>query len=171
MAQIAKTGAEKAPTTNTASPAKPATDNVAELRRRAVDQAAEATRGTAERVENTARHGAETFQRAAGAAGEAQRELMQLSATGTTELGRMFVELASEQARQNFEMLKALTGAVDWNRFAKAVDWDQVRQIQSAYLRASVDRTARLTRRYLEVNQAVMTSAASATQRQAKKAA
>lgn len=168
MAQIAKTGAEKAPT---ASPAKPATDNVAELRQRAVDQAAEVTRGTAERVENTARHGAETFQRAAGAAGEAQRELMQLSAAGTNELGRMFVELASEQTRQNFETLQALSGAVDWNRFAKAVDWDQVRQIQSAYLRASVERSARLTQRYLEVSQAVMTSAASATQRQAKKAA
>ena len=168
MAQIAKTGADKAPT---ASSTKPATDNVAELRRRAVDQAAEATRGTAERVENTARHGAETFQRAAGAAGNAQRELTQLSAAGTTELGRMFVELASEQTRQNFEMLQALTGAVDWNRFAKAVDWDQVRQIQSAYLRASMERSAQLTRRYLEVSQAVMTSAASATQRQAKKAA
>ena len=83
----------------------------------------------------------------------------------------MFVELASEQTRQNFEMLKALTGAVDWNRFAKAVDWEQVLQIQSAYLRASLERSAQLTRRYLEVSQAVMTSAASATQRQAKKAA
>ena len=96
---------------------------------------------------------------------------MQLSAAGTTELGRMVVELASEQARQNLETLKALTGAVDWNRFAKAVDWQQVLQIQSAYLRASLERTARLTQRYLEVSQMVMTSAASAAQREAKKAA
>ena len=44
-------------------------------------------------------------------------------------------------------------------------------QIQSAYLRASLERTAQLTRRYLEVSQAVMTSAASTAQRQAKKAA
>ena len=83
----------------------------------------------------------------------------------------MFVELASEQARQNVETLKALSGAVDWNRFAKAVDWQQVLEIQSAYLRASLERAAQLTRRYLEVSQAVMTSAASTAQRQAKKAA
>jgi hypothetical protein len=51
------------------------------------------------------------------------------------------------------------------------VDWDRVFQIQSEYLRASLGRTARLTQSYLEVSQAVMTSAASAAQRQAKKAA
>ena len=171
MAQIAKTGADKAPSTHTASPAKPATSDVTELRRRAADQAAEATRGTAERAENAARDGAETVQRVAGAAREAQRELAQLSAAGTNELGRVFVELASEQARHNLETLKALTGAVDWSRVVKAVDWQQVLQIQGAYLRASVERAVRLNRRYLEVSQAVMTSAASATQRQAKKAA
>ena len=168
MAQIAKTGAEKASTT---SSAKSQTDNVAELRQRAVDQTAEVARDTAERAENAARHGAETVQRTAGAAREAQRELTQLSTAGTNELGRMFVELASEQARQNVETLKALSGAVDWNRFAKAVDWQQVLEIQSAYLRASLERAAQLTQRYLEVSQAVMTSAASTAQRQAKKAA
>ena len=83
----------------------------------------------------------------------------------------MFVELASEQARQNLETLKALSGAVDWNRFAKVVDWQQVLEIQSAYLRASLERAAQLTRRYVEVSQAVMTSAAATAQRQAKKAA
>ncbi len=166
MAQIARTGAEKAPNT-----AKSQADNVAELRRRAVDQTAEIARDTAERVAGTARHGAETAQRAADATGEAQRELTQLSTAGTTELGRMFVELASQQTQQNLETLKALSGAVDWNRFIKAVDWQQVLEIQSAYLRASLERTAQLTRRYVEVSQAVMTSAASATQRQANKAA
>ena len=45
----------------------------------------------------------------AGAAREAQRELTQLSTAGTNELGRMFVELASEQTRQNLETLKALS--------------------------------------------------------------
>ena len=79
----------------------------------------------------------------------------------------MFVELASEQARQNVETLRALSGAADWNWFIKAVDWQQVFEIQSAYL----ERTAQLTRRYVEVSQAVMTSAASTAQRQAKKAA
>jgi len=168
MAQIAKTGAEKA---SSAPTAKPEAGNVAELRQRAADQTAEVARGTAERAADAARHGAETVQRAAGAAGEAQRELAQLSTAGTTELGRMFVELAGEQARQNLETLQALSGAVDWNRFAKVVDWQQVLEIQGAYLRASLERTAQLTQRYLEVRRAVMASAASAAQRQAKKAA
>ena len=152
MAQIAKTGAEKASITPSA---KSQSDNVAELRQRAVDQTAEVARDTAEKAEHAARHGAETVQRAAG----------------TTELGRLFVELASEQARQNLETLQALSGAVDWNRFAKVVDWQQVLEIQGAYLRASLERTAQLTQRYLEVRRAVMASAASAAQRQAKKAA
>lgn len=168
MAQIAKTGAEKASTTPSA---KSPTDNVAELRQRAADQTAEVMHATAERAEHAARHGAETVQRAARAAGEAQRELTQLSAAGTSELGRLFVELAGEQARQNVKTLEALTGTVDWNRFAKTVDWQQVLEIQSAYLRASLERTTRLTRRYLEVSQAVMASAASTARRQAKKAA
>lgn len=167
MAQIAKTGAEKASTTT----AKPQTDNVAELRQRAVDQTAEVAHDTAEKVEGAARRGAETAQRAAGAAGAAQRELTQLSAAGTTELGRMVVELAGQQSQQNLETLKALSGAVDWNRFAKAVDWQQVFEIQSAYLRASLERTARLTQRYLEVSQTMMTSAAATARRQANKAA
>jgi hypothetical protein len=168
MAQIAKTGAEKASTTHSA---KSQTDNVAELRQHAADQTTTVVRATAERAETAARHGAETVQRAARVAGEAQRELTQLSAAGTSELGRMFVELTGEQARQNVETLRALSGTVDWNRFAKAVDWQQVLEIQSAYLRASLERTAQLTRRYLEVSQAVMASAASTAQRQAKKAA
>jgi len=153
MAQIARTGAEKAPTP---ASAKPATGNGAELPRRVVDQAAEVARGTAERAEDAARHDAESAQRAAA---------------GTTELGRAFVELASEQARHNLETLKALTGAVDWSRVVKAVDWQQVLQIQGAYLRASVERATRLNRHYLQASQALMTSAASAAQRPAKKAA
>ena len=54
--------------------------------------------------------------------------------------------------------LKAFTGAVDWG---------QVIQIQGEYLRASLARTARLTQRYLELGQAVMTSVSTA-QRQAR---
>ncbi len=168
MAQIAKTGAEKAPT---ASTVKTATDNVADLRGRAADQAGQAARDAGDRVEDAARRGAETVRRAADAASGAQRELAQRSVEGTSELGRVFVELASEQARHNVETLKALTGAVAWDRVAEAVDWQQVLQIQSAYLRASMERAVRLNRRYLEASQALVTSAASAARRQADKAA
>ncbi len=57
------------------------------------------------------------------------------------------------------------------NEVARAVDWDRVFRIQAEYLRASLERTAQLTRRYLEVSQAMTNSAVSAAQRQAKKAA
>jgi hypothetical protein len=155
MAQIATTGAERAPAT-----AQDATDNVAELRKRTVDQ-------VADRTEDMAR----TVQRAAGAVAEGEREVAHQAAAGATKLGRGFVDLAHEQTRHNLETLQALAGAVDWTRFAKAVDWDRVFQIQRAYLRASLERAARLTRGCLGAGQAVVTTpAASAAQRQAPKA-
>jgi hypothetical protein len=161
MAQIAKTEAKKAPDT-----AKGGTVNVTELRQRAADQGADVVHEAAERAEGMAHRGARTLQRMARAVGEVQP-----AAKGTTGFGRGFIDLANEQTRHNLATLKALTGTVDWDRAAKAVDWDQVFQIQGEHLRASLERTARLTQRYLELGQAVMTSAASAAQRQAKKAA
>jgi len=164
MAQIARTGAEKAPATGSDT-----TDNVAELRKRTAEQAADVAHEAAKRTEDMAR----TVQRAAGAVAEVEREVAHQAAAGTTKLGRAFIELANEQTRHNLETLQALSGAVDWTRFAKAaVDWDRVFEIQRAYLRASLERAARLTQSYLEISQAVVTtSAAAATQRQAQKAA
>jgi hypothetical protein len=163
MAQIAKTT-----TVGTTAPAQDTTDNVAELRKRTAQQGADVARDTTDRTEDMAR----TVQRAAGAAAEEEREVAHQAAAGTTKLGRAFIELANEQTRHNLETLKALSGAVDWTRFAKAVDWSRVFEIQRAYLRVSLERTARLTQRYLEVGQAVVTtSAADAAQRPAPKAA
>jgi hypothetical protein len=158
MAQIAKTEAKKAPDT-----AKNAAVYVTELRQRAADQGADVVHEAAERAEDVAHRGARTLQRIAGAVGEAQP-----SAEGMTVFGRGFIDLANEQTRHNLATLKALTGTVDWDRVAKAVDWDQVFQIQGEHLRASLERTARLTQRYLELGQAVTTSAASAARRQAR---
>jgi hypothetical protein len=42
-------------------------------------------------------------------------------------------------------------------------------QIQSEYLRVSLERAGQLTQRYLEVSQAVVTTAASVARREAKK--
>jgi hypothetical protein len=166
MAQTAKTGIDRA-----SDNAKDATDNVAELGKRAVDQANETTREVADRSEDLARRGAQTLQRTANAAGEIQREVTHRSAEGSAEIGRVLVDLASEQTRHNLETLNALTSAVDWDKVAKAVDWDRVFQIQSEYLRVSLERSAQLTRRYFEISQSVMASAASVAKRQARKAA
>ena len=67
--------------------------------------------------------------------------------------------------------MQALTTAVDWNKAVKAVDWERVFQIQGEFVRASLERSAQLTQRYLEVTQTVMTATASATRQQARKAA
>jgi len=81
------------------------------------------------------------------------------------------VDLTVEQTRQNLETLSALTGTIDWDQVAKAVDWDRLIQIQSEYLRVSLERTAQLTQRYLEVSQTVLNATASAAKEQARKAA
>ena len=40
--------------------------------------------------------------------------------------------------------MSALTGAVDWEQVARAVDWKQVVEIQTGYLRVSMERMAQL---------------------------
>jgi len=88
-----------------------------------------------------------------------ERTATRRSAEGTTEVGQAFAELVKEQTRSNVEAFQALT---------RAVGWDQVARIQSELLRASFEHAAMFIRRYLEVGQAVTTSAVS-TQKQARK--
>ena len=92
------------------------------------------------------------------------------SAEGTAELGRALVDLADAADPPEPRDAEGPHRAVDWDQVAKAVDWDRVFQIQSEYLRVSLERAAQLTQRYLEVSQAVVTGGVVA-QRQAKKAA
>jgi hypothetical protein len=150
MAQTARNEAEKATDATT--------DNVAEIGNRTADVAREAT----DRVEDTARRGFQTVQRTAGAALEVERAVARRSAEGAGEVGQALAELVKEQARSNVEAFQAL---------ARAVDWDQVVRVQGELLRASLERAAEFNRRYFEVVQAVMTSVASMTKEQARKAA
>jgi hypothetical protein len=142
--------------------AEKATDNVAELGKRTADKGADVAREAIDRTGDAARRGLETAQRTAGAALEVERAVARRSAEGASEVGRAFAELVKEQARSNVEAFQALT---------RAVDWDQVARIQGELLRASVERAVQFTRRYLEVVQAVVASAASTTREQARKAA
>jgi hypothetical protein len=151
MAQIARNNeAEKA------------TDNVAELGKRTADKGADVARETIDRAEGTARRGFEAAQRTAGAALEVERAVARRSAEGATEIGQAFAELVKEQARHNVAVLQALS---------RTVDWDGVAQVQSDFVRTSVERAAAFTRRYFEVVQAVTASVVSTTQEQARKAA
>ena len=81
------------------------------------------------------------------------------------------LSLVHDQTRQNWDLLQALTTAVAWDKVVEAVDWNRVFQIQSEFARGSLERSAQLTQRYLEVTQTVMTATASATRQQVRKAA
>ena len=143
----------------------------AEPGRRAAGQVAEVTREATDRAEDVACRGLQVVERTAGAAAEMEREVARRSIEGTTELGRVLVDLVQEQTRHNLETWKALGETVDWGLRPQAVDWGRVFQLQSEYLRVSLDRAAQFTQRYLEASQAVLTAAADTAQRQAKKAA
>ena len=146
MAQIARTETDKFVDT-----AKDATGNGAELGKR-----------TADKIEDAARSGLRVMERTSGAALEIERAVARRSAEGATELSQAFSELLNEQTRHNIEVFKALKGTVDW---------DAVVRIQGEFVRSSMEQAALFTRRYLEVVQAVMLSAATATKDEAKKAA
>lgn len=144
---------------------------------------AQPARPMAEAVRGATRAGAEgsetaaisetlqAVQRATKAVSEMERAVAQRSAEGTAELGRLLVELTVAQTRQNLETLKALTEAVDWDQVAKAVNWDRAFQIQGEYLRVNLEQAAQLTRRYLEIGQAVMSAATDTVRDQVQKAA
>ena len=130
---------------------------------KATGNAVDATREAADKAEGTARRGFQAVQETAGAALEVERAVARRSAEGATEVGQAFAELAKEQARDNVEAFQAL--------LTRTVDWDQAARIQGEFLRASMERAAEFTRRYFEVAQAVVASAASTTKEQARKAA
>ena len=150
MAQTARNEAERA------------TDNVAELGKRTADKAVDVTHEVANKAEDTARRGFQAVQKTAGAALEVERAVVRRSGEGATEVGQMFAELAKEQARDNVKAFQTLI---------RTFDWSQAAQVHGDFLRASVERAAEFTRRYFEVVQAVVASAASTAKEQARKTA
>jgi hypothetical protein len=142
--------------------AEKATNNVAELGKRAADRGTDVAREAIDRTEGTARRGFEYAQRTAGAALEVERTVARRSAEGATQISQAFAELVKEQARHNVAVLQALS---------RTIDWDGVAQVQSDFVRTSVERAAEFTRRYFEVVQAVTASVVSTAQEQTRKAA
>ena len=156
MAQIARTEADKA-----TNPAKNASDNVAELGKRATDKAAEVTRELTGQAENVARSGFQSVRQAADAAAEVERKTARRAGDGVAEINQSLVDLLTEQAKHNVQLFQAL---------AQPANWRKGPQLQSEFLRTSFQRAAQFTRRYVEVGQAVMTSALPTARGQAKKA-
>ena len=141
-------------------------DKAADAAGAALRNGVDAARSTAEagtRVASiAARSGLRTVQRTVGAAAEVERATVRRAAEGTTELSRVFIDLVNEQTRHNLQAMTALSQAIDWERIV---------QVQSEFMRVSLQRMGELTKRYVEVSQAVLTSVASAARNQAKKAA
>lgn len=137
-------------------------EQVAETGRRAVDQAGKVTRELADQAGSVAQQGLQLVQHTASVTSELPREVAQRSTEGTTEIARTLLSLAREQTRQNLAILWGITAATDWSRVA---------QLQGELLHGSLERSAQLTQRYLEVTQAVMSATTSAARQQIKKAA
>jgi hypothetical protein len=123
--------------------------------------AREATETGARATTAAARSGLQLVERTAGAFGEVQRETAQRSAEATAELGRLFVELLSEQTRHNLEVATA---------FGRVANWGEIARLQGEFVRASLERVNRLNGRYLEIVQDVVRATVSATE-QAREAA
>ena len=133
--------------------ASPAARGGAEADRRAAE-------GGARVASATAREGVEVVRRSFGAAAETEREVVSRAAEGAGELGRLWVDLLGEQARQNVRVVAAL---------AQAVRWDEVARAQDEFVRVSLERLHELNRRYLEIVRA-MAEAPSAAAERARKA-
>ena len=153
MAQIARNTADKA-----ATAAKNATANVAEAGKRTSDKTAEAMRETAGQTANAVRDGLRVVRQAA----EAEQETVRHAGAGMAGLNRELLDLLHQQARDNVQLVQAL---------AQPAKWGQAAKLQGEFLRASFQRTARFTQRYVEVGQAVVTSALSTVRSQAGKSA
>ena len=72
------------------------------------------------------------------------------------------MEAFTAQARDNAQLLQALT---------KPANWSQTAKLQSEFFQASFQRTAQLSQRYVEVSSTFMTSALAIGWNQAKKVA
>ena len=139
-------------------------------RRPDLERAADSARAAASAGTTAARSVLRVAHQSGQAAGEVQRDLAERSSEGLTEFNRMFADHLRDHARQSLEAWTILARAVRWDEVIKAVDWQQVTELQTRYIRDSLDRTTQLTRRCLELGQAVMESAAAA-QRKSDRAA
>ena len=139
-------------------------------RRPDLERAADSARAAANAGTTAARSVLRVAHQSGQAAGEVQRDLAERSSEGFAEFNRMFADHVREHARQSLEAWTILARAVRWDEVIKAVDWQQVTELQTRYIRDSLDRTTQLTRRCLELGQAMMESAAAA-QRKSDRAA
>jgi len=157
MAQIARTDADKA--TNTA---KAVSDNVAELGKQTTVKTAEVMRKANGQAENMMRDNLQAVRQAVDVAIEVEQKTVRHVGAGLSEISQALMEAFTAQARDNAQLLQALT---------KPANWSQTAKLQGEFLQASFQRTAQLSQRYVEVSSTFMTSALAIGWNQAKKVA
>jgi hypothetical protein len=156
MAQIAKTEADMA-----ASSAKDAGDKVTELGKQTTAAAAEITRDAASQAEAFARKGLQSVRPTVDAAAEVGQNTARRAQEGMAEINQSLLALLNEQARHNVHVLQTL---------AQPANWGKAVQLQSEFLSASLQRAAQFAWRYVEVGQAVMSSAQTTARGQTRQA-
>jgi hypothetical protein len=149
MAKIARTEADKE-----AEITRNARTEIAALGKQVSDK-------TASQAENVAYGGFQSARQAVDAGAEAGQKIAGRAEVGMTEINQSLVELLTEQTKHNVQLFQAL---------AQPTNWGKGPQLQSEFLRTSFQRAAQFARRYVEVGQAVLTSALPTARGQAKKA-
>lgn len=139
--------------------AKRGTEEIADEAKRVTKQAANVADEVIDRAKDTARRGLQLVDETSGAAEQVGRIAVRSSAEGSLQFGQAFTDLMAEQTRYNVKVMHELTDAVDWQEVAR---------IQGEFLRVTLERTALLTQRYLELARSVMTATASAAEQHAR---
>ena len=122
--------------------------------------AQEAVRATGDAGTTAARAILRVAHEGASAAESEQRELVDRSARGMVELNQLFLEAMREQVQQSLEFWNALARTVRWDGLARTVDWREVSEIQSRCVQQNLNRATEMTRRCLELGQAMAGSVA-----------
>jgi hypothetical protein len=122
--------------------------------------AQEAARATGDAGTTAARAILRVAHEGATAAETEQRELVDRSARGMVELNQLFFEAMREQLQQSLEFWNALARTVRWDGFARTVDWCEVSEIQGRCVQQNLNRATEMTRRCLELGQAMAGSVA-----------
>ena len=156
MAQIARPAADKA-----ADTARKARNEVAELGKQTIAKAAEITRDAASHAETFVREGLQSVRPTVAAAAEVGQNTARRAQEGMAEINQSLLDLLHEQVRHNVQVLQTL---------AQPANWGKAVQLQSEFLKASLQRAAQFARRYVEVSQAVVSSAQTTARGQTRQA-
>ena len=132
-----------------------------QIARTEADKAAEIARDAARQAETFARRGFQSVRPTVDAVAEVGQNTARRAQEGMAEINQSLLDLFNEQARHNVQVLQTL---------AQPANWGKAVQLQNEFLSASLQRAAQFAWRYVEVSQAVMSSAQTTARGQTRKA-